>query len=815
MAIEIQVRAATLAQIAARRCQMLLHTICVPPIDGHYLDHADIVADEVSWSGSQLRVPVEVFIVRRQELVQSGASPGAATPAGRVTVLFELSIRTVDDSQGQRTLQALAELRCVGVDLGPLDAVLGASAAALRRMLEGEIGAPVSADLTGLLRQLGMPNVRSSSVEQVGPTLLLRFDPTSAAQERIPPGREWCLFLDGTAAEGMAAAFMPESVPGLTSFGFRSTWTPGPSFPHQPDPRIVVDISAKADVPDPFIAHINARFDCRPSLSGQLPPRLRIDVGWSATVHTGAVDALVILEDIFSLPGMPQPVKETIRMAVERAMDPRRFGGVATGERSFAIESELPILDLAGGRLHIEALESHAGGLLFSGRVSQGIDIGRDTLMVTGGRWSNAAQAVTWCSKGESPDETPDAGKFSTAASIDYDHGGRLCEVEMLTSPALLTPYVWLPPAPAPLEPLPGRGTIRVVLPLAVANAVEQPIRVIIRTSRGVRLVDLGRPATAAIDADGLVIGGQVIHIDDCLHEPPPDDLDNAMYAGLTAQEIIAIWDRWSGVWSYWGGCPFWLYDLAAEIDIDLTTQWQNTLADLQPWETFIGDHDLIDTQLLELTALDPGEIIQLRTQDHLIEVVAGPDGQALMPVVIGFESWDANSRDTRAMLSRLNRKRIEQVRTLGAATFERLLDLPAGDDAWIEITDDGAIVNRSFDDRTLVNHLDDIGTIGVEQRHTLTATPDRATRAAPAAPALDLPGLMSVHDIPGLVDAPIVLARMRDDSVLIVDVSVEDAPRVTGTFTGPIGELEANGRWAYTRRPHHITVHRADLRRG
>lgn len=322
VAIDIQIRADVLAQIVARRAQMLLHAICVAPVEGHYLDHADVVDSELSWAGSQLRVPIEVFVVRRDELTQSAGPSGSHVPSGRATLTFEVAIRTVDDPQQRRTLAALAELRCVDIDFGPLDALLGAAARSFERAVLDEIGTPVSADLTRLVHQLGMGKVSSSSVEQVGGTIVLRLDPSGAAADRIPAGRQWCLFLDATGAEGLAMRFMPESVPGLTRFGAGAMWTPGGAAPVSTDPRVVIAISAHAEVPDPFIAHINARFDCRPSLAGSLPPRLRIDIAWEASVRTGALDALVTLEEIVGLPGMPRPVKEAIRTAVDRAMAP-------------------------------------------------------------------------------------------------------------------------------------------------------------------------------------------------------------------------------------------------------------------------------------------------------------------------------------------------------------------------------------------------------------------------------------------------------------------------------------------------------------
>src|SRR5918996_6277391 len=82
MAVELHVDMTTLAAIVARSAQVRMHSLYMPASQGLYLDHADVVEGEVRWSfparGPQLALPIDVFVVRRDELV---AAPNT-TPAG-------------------------------------------------------------------------------------------------------------------------------------------------------------------------------------------------------------------------------------------------------------------------------------------------------------------------------------------------------------------------------------------------------------------------------------------------------------------------------------------------------------------------------------------------------------------------------------------------------------------------------------------------------------------------------------------------------------------------------------------------------------
>ena len=59
---------------------------------------------------------------------------------------------------------------------------------------------------------------------------------------------------------------------------------------------------------------------------------------------------------------------------------------------------------------------------------------------------------------------------------------------------------------------------IRIVIPSAVALGIVEPVRLIVHTARGVRLVDLGTPPPVTLDANGNVTNALTSHIPNCLH---------------------------------------------------------------------------------------------------------------------------------------------------------------------------------------------------------------------------------------------------------------------------------------------------------
>ena len=92
----------------------------------------------------------------------------------------------------------------------------------------------------------------------------------------------------------------------------------------------------------------------------------------------------------------------------------------------------------------------------------------------------------------------------------------------------------------------PGDGKIFMRFDLKSANEVSTPILLIVRTTRGVRCVDLGMPEHTFIKEDGTV-DGAVFWWDDCDRLPPN-------FPDMSPED----YDRWTGtIWyTYWGLKP-------------------------------------------------------------------------------------------------------------------------------------------------------------------------------------------------------------------------------------------------------------------
>jgi hypothetical protein len=793
MAVELHVDMTTLAAIVARSAQVRMHSLCMPASQGLYLDHADVVEGEVRWSfparGPQLALPIDVFVVRRDELVAApNTTPAGATrAAGRVTAVCDV------------WLDGLAlTFQVVDVDFGVLAGSLGDAAGPVEQAFIAAVGSVVRIDLSSALRRFGVESPRSTSVEAAGRAIAVRVDATLSPVERLQPGEEWCLFLDGAGTEALALSYMPNQIPNLTSMSQRALWKPVGDIP-----RVIVELDATVAVPDPFGADVHVRFHLVPSLVPGAQPKLRAQVEWEADVNlAGFPGALLRLEDILSdISPVPGPTRELIKARIEEAMDPRTFGAVPTGPRHFRFDSDLPLLDFAGSRFHLERLGVIAGGMSIGGAVALPVDVGKRRVVMETSGWSNAMVADTFCSRGDSAGDTPHAKYFRTAAGVSYSGGGRFCEAELLTRPDELAPFLRLPKAPMFEQPG-GDGAVSIVMNVAVANKIGERVQLILRTARGVRCCDLGPPPHVTIRDDGTVQDGVVIYNDDCLREPPPMDPDDPFYAGMTPEQILEVWDRWSGVWSYWWGCPFWLYELAAEAGIDMGEQVSTAAPPDMEWERYLAPREIIEFNVIEITDLDPGEPVEYRTSNHEVLVVADQTGRAILPAVVPVERA---AGDDRAVVARLNRASLAGKVTARSAVFVREVDLQAGLDNVLSVGDDGGLrVTGSYGDYMVVNTVQESdGEVSVNR--ISDAPPDDAGR-----PRLEvaLPGVVEVLSVPGFNDAPVALARMHDGNTLVLDLAGTE-PRVAGTFRGPIGVLDVQGGWAAARTQDHLSVFR------
>ncbi|HXT20169.1 MAG TPA: hypothetical protein VN923_05425, partial [Thermoanaerobaculia bacterium] len=614
MSIELQIRASTMAAIAARAVQARLWETCFAPFPAGYLDRADVAGPiEVVAANAtvRLRVPVELYVVSRAAVLAApNAVPaGATAPTGTVVVVLELAVNG-----------ALVSLRCVDVELGALAGVLGADAAAAKETIRQAVGSPAAADLTTTLQRLGMSAPSSSRVELVAGVVSIRFEPAGSAVDQLFPGQEWGMFLDGRAVERLAISRVPVNLGArITSLNLEAHWRPAGTTPH-----VDIDYAGKAQVPDPFAGDVDGTLACDFSLTPTITKLLRTTVHWSLHIDLG--DAV---------PGF---VDDLVEGAIAAALNPTKFGGTAIGNHAFTIDSPLPEVAFGGARCGYTSVLASPAGMTIGGLVRLPADAGKDTVHLSVHAFGLPSRLYLCRELARSgsgvPPSTVTIAELSTSARVWLDSSGAICDLEIVSPGDWIRPYIRRP-AETP--------EIDVVIPSAVALGIVQPVRIVVRTSRGVRLVDLGTPPAVEVDANGNVTNAVRSYIDNCLY----------ITVGQGRDHVVG--------WGSEGG---------QGLDLDVLVP----PLEHPDWATFLSRHRGIDVQLMTLSALEPGELIQFRSRDHAVDVTADRLGRALVPVLLPLADNAAP-----ASLIRVNRRPIDGRFSVESTTFLSQASLPAG----------------------------------------------------------------------------------------------------------------------------------------
>ncbi len=791
MSIELQIQSSILGAITARAVQARLWSTCFAPITSVYIDHVDVAATPVELIAAnaavRLRVPLDVFVVRREDVLTApnGLPTGATVPAGAVVVILEMT-----------ATGAVVSLRCVDADLGQLGAMLGPNAPAAKNAICQAVGSPMTSDLTNALKQMGVPVPSSSRVELNAGIVSIRFSPSGNAVGHLFPGQEWGLFLDSASVEQLAVSKVPKAlITHISSLTIDAHWRPAGSTPH-----VDLDYAGKApQVPDPFSGDIDGTLGCDFSLTPTFTKLLRTTVHWSLHINLGDL-----------VPGFIDNMVEDV---VERFMDPTKFGGTPIGDHAFTIDSVLPEISFGGAKLGYASAIASPEGMTIGGVVRLPLDFGKDTLQTSVNHFElpyrlERCRLLAKSGSG-APSKTVSLSEVTTKGSVWLENLGAYCDVEIVSPGNWITPYITRP------NDFPE---IRIVIPSAVALGITQPVRLIVRTARGVRLVDLGTPPPVTFDANGNVSNAVVNYIDDCLY--------------LTEEYGLG-----------------WFLD-QTEINPPL---------EHPDWATYLDRQGGIEVQLMTLFELEPGELIQFRSGDHSVDVTADRNGRALVPVLLSV----AHDQE-QASLIRLNRRSIAGHYTVQTSIFESQASLPAGRQHRLESTIDGtAVLTTAFE-----NHFDvhEIGLLGApillrrEKARTMETSRDVAqaeispldasmktkdmvqresysvidsqTRPSDEERTLDpqplppnevvtpvcnpmleqrlnLPGIKSLIAVPGFAEAPIALAAMADGSILVLDLGEDGAARVAGTFTGPIGVIDVSGNWAIAGDTDRVSIFR------
>lgn len=828
MSIELQIQASVLGVLAVRAVQARLRATCFAPIGAAYIDHADVAAEaaEVVAAGSavQLRIPIDVYVASRAAVMAApnAAPAGAAAPAGTVQVTLELAVAGTAIS-----------LRCVDADLGAMGAPLGDAAAVAREAIIKAVGSPAGADLSAALTQLGMPAPGSARVELAGPVVAIRFEPAGGARSHLHAGHEWGLFLDGPAVERLASSRVPGGLRDrIPSLAIAAHWRPAVTVPH-----VDIDYRGKAQVPDPFSGDVDGTLGCDFSLTPTITKFLRTLVRWSLHINLGDL-----------VPGF---IDNMVEERIADAMDPAKFGGTPAGKQAFYMDSPLPELAFGGARCVYATVMAAPEGMTLGGPVRLPLNPGKDILQPSvhpfGLPFRLDICSILARTGSGAPSKTVTLDQVSTGGSVWMEDCGAFCDVEVVAPGSWITTYMSRPQSGTVDE----TQELDLTLPSAIAQGINEPVRLIVRTARGVRLIDLGTPPDVALDANGHVTNAQVSYIDNCLYIPAGGQDDY----GLN-------WGRGHG----------------------LNQDMRPPPLETPDWQTYLGKVGGLDVQMVSLHGLEPGELIQYRSRDHAVEVTADSNGRAVVPVLRPL-----SAQQEPASLIRVNRRSIAGHFEVQAAVLAGQASVPgAGQHRLDEAAGGAAVLTTQVRDQVSMHEIGRLNTVTLLRRETLNmpgagsvlsgqaagaSLADMAAlnpqplppgagallsrrRLSPGAAVLlnpqplppggevslnpqplppgvevslnpqplppgdpgralqvTLPGLVSLMRVPGFADSPVALARMADGSTLVVELGAQGAVRVAGTFRGPIGEMAGAGDWASAPAAGRVALFR--VRRG
>lgn len=742
MAVEIQVHKVALAKAVSDATQTSLFGTCFPPTADVFVDHVDVSisgVEVVSGPDQDIRilVPLDVYLVRKNDL-ESFANlvpPGATTPAGRIVAIYRLAVAGTVVSLSLVDLRSDPPNAFVDMLLDPLKAAIPS--------LPG-------LDASAVFTSLGLPSPTVAQAVLVGDIVAIRFDPVGLAVSHLFAGQEWGLFVDGATVvafiQSRLSAFV---VPNLT---LTPRWTPVGT------PSVTVDWRFKPDLPDPLTATGTGVIGVGLTLASTNPPRLRATLNWSLHIDLGS-----------AVPGfIDNAVEKIVRDLIANRFDPQIVGGTKIDDRSFFIDQALPPLTLGGAQLRYTSLEADQSGMTIGGTV-RSVQAERGVLSFIVSpfglpTWFGTCRALAKGGSGDPP-KILKVTEVSNGAGVSFSSYGAFCDASMVQPNSTAAAFLTKPT----LGSAETVASVGFTIPAIIAQGITEDVKLILRTARGVRLINFGRPIVE-IDAEGNV-AFTTFYIDNCLY--------------LTDAQVNAInWVKGKG---------------------------DTSVPDFKPpledpgWVKLLTGGRGFEVQLVSLNGLEPGELLRYRSSNHAIDLTADTNGQALVPVFLPL-SEDIPSTS----LERVNRQSIAGKFDVKGTSFFRIASLPSGiENRLDEGGGSGARLTRVFHDRVT---RDEFGSGGVplgvqissEEFAPSPGVEEVALNPQPLPPAPDMfasaaeriPGVRDVVAIPGFESEPLAIARMDDGSAVLLQADSSGRTRVAGSFSGPIGAISTAGDW-------------------
>lgn len=755
MATELQFAAGKFLEMVALQTQDQLYSVCFPPLgDGEiYIDHANVAADPVELasldSRIRLRVPIDLFVVLRAALMgaPNGVPPGANTRFDRVVLVLEISI-----------FNTSLNIEAVDVELGDWSAFSDAADTAKNAVTDA---ARSSVDLGPVLTTLGQPIPQRTSVDFADGVIAFRFDPVGPAATHLTSGQEWGLFLDGSAVERLTLSRIPAA--DQLSYGFQAHWSPKGAVPH-------VDVQGKAEKRIVVTVDVDLRLGFDYSLAPGSDHIFRTFVHWSAHADGG--------------PLMPAAAETAVERETRARLSATvaNSGGTPIGGDSAVVDTVLEPFAIGHNGLQYRSVVATPAGMTIGGTVR----LANPSTMTVNASVSpfGAPRRLVICSvsaktgSGE-PSKKISIGQTSSSAEIWLDEYGKLCRYEILEPNETLEKYFW------------GEDpwSIKVNVPSLIANLIDHPVQVIVRTARGVRLVDLGIPPKAEVDDTGQVTNARTDYIPNCnyLHDFEEHGIN---WGDFQDYDPLLDPDRWSGALTGSG----------------------------------------IDVQMVTLSGLEPGELAEFRSRDNLITVTVGNDGTVRIPVTRRLADRAPARLELVSQIKIVGRFKVE------SAVFVPIANFGAGLSNRLELASpETAVLHRQFDRRTETHQF---GTLGAAMAFRSADATSDGQRGAPevgsvsvfpATPidahnaedaedgryrllsefGLSLRAARTVTSIPGFEQLPVAVVTFFDNLHAVIDFGASGQPRVAGRIRGPIAQLQTAGNWAIGERGGRVAVHR------
>ncbi|HUG24313.1 hypothetical protein [Piscinibacter sp.] len=764
-----------LSRVLSEPVQLQLQSLCLPGGPDVFIDRIDVVLDGATFhsvygngSSLEVRLPVDIFSVSMQDLLShpNQSPPNLPTPADRVV----LNVMLAATGSNLSATAVPPDLSGTRVPV-PLQGALSTQLADIVNTAM----ANNSFDAAPMLSVYGLPAPTVVRLSMTPADILVEYDPAGPTIPRTGPGQEWGMFLDAAPA----LAFGISKLPPVLRSGLISTsaeWSPLGTLP-----RVLAKTQLSIGVME-----FELPLDIRMSIVQGTPALARVEFTWDIEVDSVTIKGipLSLILAMAGMPGLALVVSELFAEVIELGLDGvaaiaedfldpllAQQGVIKIGDRSYRVETPLPPLSIFGVELRVQSLLAIASGMTLGGAVLVA-KIDRAPMRLSLRPFGSPFFPTTCRKHGENPQIHK--SKVRYAAGTTFYDCGRFCSAHLLEPSH---------PAAELIEPALGSADASTDgfgfnLLLDEANTLTKDVRLLVRTARGVRFVNFGKPIPAIVDEHGNVVN-VIGHVKDCRTFNPNDPLAVMLFG---------------------------------DGKIKLTREQIDPPLENPGWISLVKSGYGIDVHLITLGGLDPGEQLVFESASHRIQISADARGRAVVP---GLAPRGVDMPVSR--LSRLNQRplsRQAKVETLaldagaiyraqtvsevpseephtgrGQRFAEAIRSFGLGELSFVASKGDPTFLWQPG----IVNALNpqplppvDIGSLNPQP-----LPPEPPPDEHPLVRSIGLRGVHAVYAVPGTDDHRVAIAAMADGRKLVLEAGAgvgEERARVAGTFEGPIG---------------------------